>query len=308
MNNMFYFVEQAETALVAKALSSDLRLKIIRLLVGKKLNVGEIAEALGIAQSTCVFNIKVLEGANLVKCEMTPASKGRQKICYLPYDEIVISLENSNQEEENNIIITEMPIGLYTDCKISPPCGLLSGKSIIGYVDQKDSFFNPERAKAGLIWFSKGYCEYRFPKSPFSSSQKIKSLSISLEICSEYPGFNNDWPSEITLWLNNHDIGTWLSPSDGGGERGRFTPSWWDLQNTQFGYMKTWRVTHDGSFIDGEYSSDVNVSMIDYINSEYTTLRIGIKDDAKFCGGINLFGSTFGNYEQDIRFKIEIDD
>jgi predicted transcriptional regulator len=36
-------------------------------------------------------------------------------------------------------------------------------------------------------------------------------------------------------------------------------------------------------------------------------VRVGIKEDAEFCGGINIFGSSYGNYEQDIVFKFEID-
>ena len=34
-------------------------------------------------------------------------------------------------------------------------------------------------------------------------------------------------------------------------------------------------------------------------------LRIGVKDEAKHPGGINLFGRGFGNYDQDIVMRLE---
>ena len=35
-----------------------------------------------------------------------------------------------------------------------------------------------------------------------------------------------------------------------------------------------------------------------------TQVRIGIKDDARHQGGINLFGRRFGNYPQDLVMRI----
>jgi predicted transcriptional regulator len=31
-----------------------------------------------------------------------------------------------------------------------------------------------------------------------------------------------------------------------------------------------------------------------------------VKEDAEYQGGLNLFGRTFGNYEQDIILRIEL--
>ncbi|MDA3956723.1 helix-turn-helix domain-containing protein [Oceanispirochaeta sp.] len=307
MNNKVYLASDDEIADIARALSSKLRRNIIKLLGEKKMNVGEIAKALGIPQSTCVVNIQLLEKANIVKTEQQAASKGVQKICYIPYQEVVLPLLPESHLEEDHFITTEMPIGLYTDCQVSAPCGLITESEIIGYFDQADSFFNPKRATAGLLWFTKGFCEYRFPR-PFSiSSFKVKSISISMELCSEYPGFNNDWPSDITLWLNGKEVGTWRSPGDCGSTYGRLTPHWWDLMNTQFGFIKTWKITPEGSFIDGEPSGSLTLKDIDYNNCNFFMVRVGIKEDAEFCGGINIFGSSYGNYEQDIVFKFEID-
>jgi predicted transcriptional regulator len=37
-------------------------------------------------------------------------------------------------------------------------------------------------------------------------------------------------------------------------------------------------------------------------------VRIGVKDDAENRGGFNLFGRTFGNYEQDVVLRVELKD
>ena len=34
-------------------------------------------------------------------------------------------------------------------------------------------------------------------------------------------------------------------------------------------------------------------------------MMIGNKEDAKYAGGFNLFGRTFGDYEQDILMELE---
>jgi predicted transcriptional regulator len=46
------------------------------------------------------------------------------------------------------------------------------------------------------------------------------SLHLSLEICSEAPLHHENWPSDITVWLNGVEIGAWTSPGDFGDVRG----------------------------------------------------------------------------------------
>jgi len=56
-------------ARILKALSTELRIRILELLNGKKMNISEIAQTLNIPQSTAVVNINILEKAGLVKVE-----------------------------------------------------------------------------------------------------------------------------------------------------------------------------------------------------------------------------------------------
>jgi predicted transcriptional regulator len=307
MENKIYVAEGDEIADVARALDSELRRKILALLDGRRLNINQIADELGIPQSTCAVNVQTLERAKLIRTEQVAASKGSQKVCSLRFDEVVLPLRGGPALQDERMITIEMPIGLYTDFKASAPCGLLSDTAIIGYFDLADSFLSPKRASAGLIWFTRGYLEYRFPKEFTVEAGKIASLTVSAEVCSEFPGYNNNWPSEITVWINDVEIGTWVSPGDMGGEYGRLTPSWWDLKNTQFGFLKSWKVTREGSYIDGVRSGDAVVDDLAIAEMDFFKVRIGVKEDAEYQGGLNVFGRSFGNYEQEILFKIELE-
>jgi len=130
-------------------------------------------------------------------------------------------------------------------------------------------------------------------------------MLVSMEVCSEAPLHNDNWPSDITLWINGVELGTWTCPGDFGGERGRLTPEWWDSKDSQFGVLKRWLVNHEGSFIDGHPLSRVALRDLSVEKRPVITVRVGVKPDADHVGGINLFGSTFGNYPQDVTLRIE---
>ena len=49
--------------------------------------------------------------------------------------------------------------------KVSPPCGLCSKDRIIGFLDTPSSFHEPGRGMASLIWFERGFVEYKFPNN-----------------------------------------------------------------------------------------------------------------------------------------------
>lgn len=62
-------------------------------------------------------------------------------------------------------------------------------------------------------------------------------------------GYNTRWPSDITVSINGMEIGTWTSPGDMGGEHGRLTPDWWTIENTQYGFLTTWKGNTLGSWM-----------------------------------------------------------
>lgn len=289
---------------IAKALSTEIRVEIFKELLHRSLNVVEIAEKFGIPASTAAINIKKLEEAGLILTEMVPGTRGTQKLCSAVYSRIVVDLALSRAEPSENSTFVNMPIGQFVDSQSIAPCGMLSDTSIIGEMDEPRSFFEPDRINAQLIWFRRGYLEYRFPNRVPRGSL-IRNMELSMEICSEAPLYNTDWPSDITLWINGKEVGTWTSPGDFGGERGILTPQWWGSENTQYGLLKTWRVHSDGSYIDGRSLSALTVDDLELDDKPYVTVRIGIKPDAKNDGGLNLFGRKFGNYETDLKMKLD---
>ena len=283
---------------VTKALGSQTRLEILRFLSAHTCSVLEIAEALELPPSTANLHINVLEKAGLIQTNLRPATRGLQKVCARVFDRVVIQLPAEYELEETTVEVS-MPIGAYADVHIIPTCGLAGELGIIGHLDDPLTFYEPDRIYAQLLWFRRGYVEYRFPNR-LPPNVVLDDIEVSFEVCSEAPLHHADWPSDITVWIGNLEIGTWTSPADFGGERGALTPAWWDSQNSQYGLLKVWRVANNGSFVDGIQVSKVTLQHLSMRPGEPIPLRIGIKDGAANIGGINLFGSKFGNYPQDI--------
>ena len=283
---------------VTKALGSETRLEILRFLSAHTCTLLEIAEALDLPPSTATLHINVLEKAGLIETDLRPATRGLQKVCARIYDRIVIQLP-ADTERQDTAVEVSMPIGAFVDVNIIPTCGLLGDLGIIGHLDDKSAFYEPERIHAQLIWFRRGFVEYRFPNR-LPPNVSLDDIEVSFEVCSEAPLHHANWPSDVTVWIGNVEIGTWTSPADFGGERGALTPDWWDTQNSQYGLIKVWKVTHHGSFVDGIQVSKVSLNNLSLKPGEPIPVRIGIKDSASNIGGMNLFGSRFGNYPQDI--------
>lgn len=306
MSRNFLVVDPEEGIEVLKGLASPIRVKILKLLhVQGAMNGNDIAEKLDLPQSTVSTNIQILEGAGLIRTETQKARKGNQKICHSTFDEVLVMFKEDIRPLKSNTIEVAMPLGLYTSCEVSAPCGLCSTEGIIGLLDVPDTFLDPDRMKAGLIWFTRGYVEYQFPNNAKLSQNKIEAMEFSMELSSEVPGTSADWPSDITLSVNGTEIGTWMSPGDFGDKRGVYTPDWWKLKGSQYGKLKSWRVTTDGTYVDGMKISPVSLVDLDLANHHSIRLRIGVKAEAKHPGGINIFGRGFGNYDQDIVMRLQ---
>ena len=285
-----------------KGLASEQRLSILKFLGHQVCSVSEIAAALEMPNSTATLHINTLQEAGLIKTELTPANRGLQKVCSRLYDRVIIDLPRAVERVEQAVEIS-MPIGSYVDCQVVPTCGLAGELGIVGLLDDPTSFYEPEHVYAQLLWFRQGHVEYRFPNR-LPPKVTLDSLQLSMEICSEAPLHHDDWPSDITLWINSQEIGTWTSPADLGGRRGSLTPDWWENWNSQYGLLKVWQVTPTGSFVDGMPVSDVKLADLGVEQGRYITVRIGVKEDARHIGGINIFGSKFGNYPQDIMMRL----
>ena len=309
MSRNFLVVDPSERPDVLRALASEVRVSMLKLLHAEgAMNINDIADRLKQPQSTVSSNMQVLVEAGLVRTETQKARKGNQKICHPLFDEVLVMFKEDITPLKSKTIEVAMPLGLYTSCEVSAPCGLCSSEGIIGLLDVPDTFLDPGRMKAGLIWFTRGYIEYQFPNNARLAQHKITSVEFSMELSSEVPGTSADWPSDITVTVNGLDIGTWTSPGDFGDKRGVYTPDWWKLKGSQYGKLKAFRVNDAGTFVDGMKISPLSLKDLDLDRHQSIRLRIGVKPNAKHPGGINIFGRGFGNYDQDIVLRLETDE
>lgn len=294
--------DEKKLTIVGKALSSEVRIDIIKLLFRQEYNINEIAEKLELAPSSAAAHIRVLEEAGIIHTTLLPGIRGSMKLCTLQIERIGVSIQ-TKQMNHQQIETIHMPIGNYVDYRVSPTCGIVSLKGPIDDEDEPRCFYNPERMHAKLLWLGDGYVEYRFPNNSIQSIEPSR-IEISAELCSEDHDYNIDYPSDITLWVNSIEAATWECPSDFGGRRGKLNPDWWPDKNTQYGMLKTWAITTDGIYLDDEKYSGKNIKEFGLSEREFIAVRIGVKEDAVHKGGMNLFGNGFGDYEQDIIMKI----
>jgi predicted transcriptional regulator len=225
-----------------------------------------------------------------------------QKKCRIRYNRLMFDLA-PRIASDRRVDEVSMPIGLYTLVSPGGTCGLASRTKFIGFLDKAQSFFDPERATAEILWMSNGFVEYTFPND-LPTSMEIERLELAMEVCSEAPDHNPVWPSDLTLWINGVEVGTWTSPGDFGGKRGMLNPSWWVEHMTQFGLLKIWSVDRECSYVDGAKVSEVDLSRLVVAPQQSISVRLGVKPDAEHQGGFNLFGKGFGNYPQDLLLRL----
>ncbi|MGL1891549.1 MAG: helix-turn-helix domain-containing protein [Spirochaetaceae bacterium] len=287
---------------VAKALAGEIRIQILELLTNEQKNLNEIATAIDIPLSTATVNVQKLEDAGLISAKLEPGKRGTQKICSLNFNKVIFDIGN----KQNMVPFKEIsiPVGHFSNAKVTPPCGICTDIHRLGKVNDFRSYYLPERLKAQLIWFNTGFLEYNFPKS--EDIDPIESLEIIMEICSEVPYYNNSAKSDISVWINDIDLGFWRSPGDFGGKKGRLTPKWWGIHKTQYGLLVTWKITNNGTYCNNNLVSEVCLKHLQLGDNAFISVKIGVKEDAKYARGINLFGQKFGNHPTDIVMRFNI--
>jgi predicted transcriptional regulator len=286
---------------VYEALASGVRHKIIHLLAKQPMNMRELSEAVGLSSAIMTMHIKKLEKAGIIRTDMQPSRGGVQKICSLQVEQAEIIFPNK-MEHIREYHQSEISIGHFSDFQVEPTCGLASAEKFIGIVDEPRSFLDAERFMAKILWFSEGFIDYKIPNF-LLSTENPKELVISMEIASEAPLTNNNWPSDVTFYLNNVRLGTWTSPGDYGDKRGKYNPSWWPDDINQYGLLKHLTVTNHGTRMDGNPISEVTLDQVNVRDKQWT-LRIAVENDSRNVGGLTMFGSAFGNYKQDILFRL----
>lgn len=283
-----------------EALASDVRLKIIQLLSNKEMNIKDLATALNLSSPIISKHINKLEEADLIKTERVPGISGLQKISSLKVDQINITFPQMIYPYFE-LYESSIPVGHYTDYHVEPSCGLADENDFIGQVDEPRYFMDSKRMNASILWFTSGFVEYKTPNL-LKESDTLQQIDISLELSSEFPFSNDVWPSDVTFWLNNINLGSWTSPGDFADTRGKLNPSYWPDNVNQYGLLKTIRITKHGTYIDGEFLSNVLLADINP-EMEVWNLKFEVNKESTNVGGLTLFGKKFGNHAQDILVK-----
>jgi predicted transcriptional regulator len=132
MSRNFLVIEPEEGMPVLRGLASPVRISMLKLLHERgPMNVNDIAAILSLPQSTVSSNVQILEEAGLIRTETQKARKGNQKICHSTFDEVLVMFKEDVKPSRANAIEVSMPLGLYTSCEVSAPCGLFAD-GIIG--------------------------------------------------------------------------------------------------------------------------------------------------------------------------------
>jgi predicted transcriptional regulator len=285
---------------VAKALSGDLRLRILEALGERPKSISQLVEELGVAQPTVSINVQNLEQAGLLSS--STSGSGREKICSRVLDALLFELPLRPGEGLQQIEEISMPVGLYTDCVIQPPCGLQGMEGAIGCPDDPRAFYMPERTKANLLWFSEaGYVEYIFA-NPLPGGVPLHKLMLSAELCSEAEGYKQDWPSDITVSINGKSIGTWTCDGDFGDRKGKLSQNL-QFGCSQYGLLTEWSITDEESYVNGVRSSDTILADLDLHYNRPIKVRLEVRANAENCRGMNLFGAGYGDYPQDLKLR-----
>ena len=224
---MLYIKSLEQAVPVFKALGSDIRIRLIQtLLEHQEMNMNELASSLGITNGALTSHVKKLEEAGILAILPEHSGHGNQKVCRINVDKILVDIASNNDSPAEDSYSIDIPIGNYFNYSVYPTCGLSTTDNLIGEVDDPRYFAHPSHVDAKILWFGRGFIDYRIPNM-LPPGQKIDRLTLSFEISSEAPGVNNDWPSDISFFLNNTKVGSWTSPGDFGDVHGMFTPDWW---------------------------------------------------------------------------------
>ncbi len=288
---------------IIQALNASVRRQMMSLLSRSSYSIADLAKKLKLPISTVSFHVNILRKAGFVNVTVKRNTRGNAKIVSRQIDRFSLGFLLDTQTKSKTFSM-EIPLGSFCDAQIEAGCGMANSSNIIIADDTPGVFFSPERYSAQIIWFAKGYLEYRIPNY-MMRDKKVNAVTFSMELCSEAPNYRNDWESDITFWVNGQEVATYVSPGDFGGRRGRLNPPWWSDFSTQYGIIKTIRITNECVYLDENAVSTLNIGKLGLQAGDYITLRIGIKKDAHHQGGLNLFGEQFGDYAQGLVFTVD---
>ena len=288
---------------IARALASEERIRILRLIAGQPMNIYEIGRSLNLPFSTVSNHIAILEDAQIIFVATQQGKKRHVKMCSRQLSRLTFYFMDNTKRDRSQAHTIEMPVGHFIEANISAPCGLYimdkdEEDGVLVAVDTPHEFFTTNRFNAELVWFDHGFVSYNFINSVHGKT--ASRLELSFECCSEIVYHRTDWPSDITIKINDEELLTLISPGDFGGRRGRYTPKNFHINSTQYGLLYKIVVDEKGTYLNNLLVQKTTISDLNLPNAPLIKLSIGIEKNAIHRGGINLFGKHFGDYDQSI--------
>lgn len=307
---------EEEIANISTALSNPIRRRIIREIANKHRSVTELSKLLNIPDSTISFHVSILTKVGILNIVETKRRKGNEKFINLGSFDFNINLGVKDIVEDNRKIekITlSIPVGTFSNVNAKAPCGIANREGTISSSDVPEALYSSNRMTANLIWMACGTIEYKIPLLGFEqkdnhlsiySKHNIQAIRFTLELCSECPNYDEHYRSDITFWIDDIELGTYESPGDYGGRRGRYTSEAINIGSTQFGNLVLVEIRENGTYINNQKIGIKTIKDLNLGNKKLITLRFGNKTESRNKGGFNLFGSKCGDFDQDIEFTI----
>ena len=283
-------------ALISNALSSEIRINIIKQLREKSHTIAELKKLNNISYSSILFHISLLNKAGIVMINYLPGQKGFAQVVSIRYKNLFFEI--SEEKTKETTAKQSIGVGCFVNHNVLGYCGL-AGVDFT-FMGLNSDLLDSRRFNSSLIWAQEGFIEYQFSNNAFIDKE-IKELKISLEICSEARHYREDWKSDITFSINNKELCTWQSPGDFGERRGLLNPPSWPSCNTQYGLLINLYVNKNGVYInEKKYSNSITIDDLNINKGKGILFKIDSKADAVYKGGWNIFGRHFGDYNQDI--------
>lgn len=290
-------------ALLGRALSLPLRIELLQELNNKPMSLTDIAKRFNIHASSASVHLKILQDASLIFVQNSTIKKGIKYYSYPLEKNIIIHMRNEfGIGNELKPYVKNIAIGDYVNAQFGDTCGFASEKEMLND-GIRNLAFAENRKNAQILWTSDGFVEYAFPNL-YAVNKQIGQVEINLEICSEARGYNEDYISDISFFINDKRLCVFQCPGDYGKRYGKYTPSWWYNESTKYGLFTTITITEKDVLLNGKtVSNSTNLKDLKLDEGFATRFKIAIEKDAVHKGGFNLFGEKFGDYNIPIVFS-----
>ncbi len=299
---MMFFGNLQDAIPLCKALSSEVRVRIIELLSDENgMNLNDLAKALSITNGAMTAHIRVLEECGLIDVVTRVAKHGTQKICFVKPEKFLIDIVK--RKGTQNAYHSEIAPGQYIDYQASSPCGLATESKIVGVYDTPQYFSDPEHYLARVVWLTTGHLEYEIPNF-LPDNTRPSELMLHAELGSEAPSYCNDWKSDIHVSMNGIELGVWQSPGDFGGVKGVYSPSWWIHSINQYGTLFAMTINHSGCYFDQKRVSDITIDDLSINSQSRIRFRLAVPQGVPESRGLTVFGRGFGNYDNGIVVRV----